>query len=120
MIVDNNEEQEDDGQIFNSVFKQIKPLAKSKPTSKIAQLWIKKELEMKKDNNTTEEINFARKNFMNLDSKRLTLKDSFDFSIETIGIYSNKTLLIKANEILINRINEFKEKFENKKVIINK
>ena len=48
VIVDNNEEQEDDGQIFNSVFKQIKPLAKSKPTSKIAQLWIKKELEMKR------------------------------------------------------------------------
>ena len=48
VIVDNNEEQEEDGQIFNSVFKQIKPLAKSKPTSKIAQLWIKKELEMKR------------------------------------------------------------------------
>ena len=48
VIVDNNEEQDDDGQIFNSVFKQIKPLAKSKPTSKIAQLWIKKELEMKR------------------------------------------------------------------------
>tara|TARA_Y100000816_G_C26095380_1_gene579548 strand:- start:314 stop:1423 length:1110 start_codon:yes stop_codon:yes gene_type:complete len=86
----------------------------------INKIWTKKELEMKKNNNTTEEINFARKNFMNLDSKRLTLKDSFDFSIETIGIYSNKTLLKKANEILINRINEFKEKFENKKVIINK
>ena len=36
---------------------------------------------MKKENATTEEIDFARKNFMNLDSKRLTLKNSFDFTI---------------------------------------
>ena len=38
---------ENDGMIFNSVFKQIKRLANKKPTSKIA-MWIASELKKKK------------------------------------------------------------------------
>ncbi len=86
----------------------------------INKVWTNKELKMKKENATTEEIDFARKNFMNLDSKRLTLKNSFDFTIETIGIYANKILFKKANEILIEKISSFKDKFEKKEVMINK
>ena len=48
VVVDNNDEQEDDGMIFNNVFKQIKRLANKKPTSKIAMAWIANELEKKK------------------------------------------------------------------------
>ena len=39
---------ENDGMIFNSVFKQIKRLANKKPTSKIAMAWIANELKKKK------------------------------------------------------------------------
>ena len=48
VVVDNNDEKEDDGMIFNNVFKQIKRLANKKPTSKIAMAWIANELEKKK------------------------------------------------------------------------
>ena len=48
VVVDNNDVKENDGMIFNSVFKQIKRLANKKPTSKIAMAWIANELEKKK------------------------------------------------------------------------
>ena len=48
VVVDNNDAKENDGMIFNSVFKQIKRLANKKPTSKIAMAWIANELEKKK------------------------------------------------------------------------
>ena len=49
VVVDNNDELENDGTVLNSVFKQIKPLAKKKATSKLAQAWIAKELEDKRN-----------------------------------------------------------------------
>ena len=48
VVVDNNDVKENDGMIFNSVFKQIKRLANKKPTSKIAMAWIANELKKKK------------------------------------------------------------------------
>ena len=48
VVVDNNDELENDGMVLNSVFKQIKPLANKKPTSKIAMAWIANEMEKKK------------------------------------------------------------------------
>ena len=53
VVVDNNDVKENDGMIFNSVFKQIKRLANKKPTSKVA-IWIANELEKKKGNNRTD------------------------------------------------------------------
>ena len=48
IVVDNNDELENDGMVLNSVFKQIKPIANKKPTSKIAMAWIANEMEKKK------------------------------------------------------------------------
>ena len=48
VVVDNNDPAENDGIVFNSVFKQIKGLANKKPTSKIAMAWIANELKKKK------------------------------------------------------------------------
>ena len=48
VVVDNNDPLKNDGQIFNSVFKQIKRLANKKPTSKVAMAWIANELKKKK------------------------------------------------------------------------
>ena len=48
MVVDNNDPLENDGMIFNSVFKQLKRLANKKPTSKVAMAWIANELKKKK------------------------------------------------------------------------
>ena len=48
VVVDNNDPLENDGMIFNSVFKQIKYLANKKVANPIAKMWIKSEMEKKK------------------------------------------------------------------------
>ena len=48
VVVDNNDPLENDGMIFNSVFKQIKRLANKKVVNPVAQMWIKSELDKKR------------------------------------------------------------------------
>ena len=45
VVVDNNDPLENDGMIFNSVFKQIKYLANKKVANPIAKMWIKSEMD---------------------------------------------------------------------------
>lgn len=70
---------------------------------------IKEELNKKKQNwkdmgYTAEEIEFESKNWMLLDALRIVKKDSFDFTIETIGIYNNQEIIQKACDIIIKRL----------------
>jgi DNA-directed RNA polymerase subunit L len=57
----------------------------------------------KDEGKTKEEIDFEAKNWKLLDGLRITKKDSFDFIIQTIGIYENVELVHKACEILIDK-----------------
>jgi len=68
---------------------------------KIEQEWALKESSIDKKK---EDVEFLKKDFMLLDAKRYFIPDSFDFTIESIGIYDNKTILIKAIEIIINKL----------------
>jgi DNA-directed RNA polymerase alpha subunit len=58
----------------------------------------------KDEGKTKEEIDFEAKNWRLLDGLRITRKDSFDFIIQTIGIYDNVELVHKACEILIDKL----------------
>lgn len=50
------------------------------------------------------EIEFEAKNWKLLEGKRIFLKDSFDFMIQTIGIHSNQELLVMACKIMMNKL----------------
>ena len=50
------------------------------------------------------EINFEAENWKLLEGKRIFKKDSFDFIIETIGIYTNDELTILACKILLDNL----------------
>jgi DNA-directed RNA polymerase subunit L len=52
-----------------------------------------------------EDADFEVKNWKLLDALRIVKQDSFDFAIQTIGIYENVELLQKACEILIDKMN---------------
>lgn len=69
--------------------------------SKLQQLKQKWKDEGKKE----AEIDFEAKNWKLLEGKRIFKKDSFDFVIQTIGIYTNAELLILACKILIDKLN---------------
>ena len=65
-----------------------------------------------------EEIEFEKKNWMLLDALRLTVPDSFEFIIESVGVFSFKQLLISACSILIGRLNELNDIIEGDKLSI--
>jgi len=58
--------------------------------------------EGKKEN----EIDFDSKNWKLLDGKRITKKDSFDFLVKTVGVYTNHELVDMACKILIERFDK--------------
>lgn len=52
---------------------------------------------------TKEDIDFQKRNFELLDIQRYYKEDSFDFIIQTIGVYDNKEIVKKACAILYNK-----------------
>jgi DNA-directed RNA polymerase subunit L len=67
------------------------------------------ELEKKRQNwkdagMSKEEIDFESKNWKLLDGLRITKKDSFDFIIQTIGVFTNQELVHKACDIVIEKL----------------
>jgi DNA-directed RNA polymerase subunit L len=72
----------------------------------------KKKQVWKEEGKKTEEIEFEAKNWKLLDAFRITLKDSFDFTLKTIGIYSNSELLDKASTIMLEKIKDLDQLLE--------
>ena len=78
--------------------------------------WEKKEKELKKNDIDASQIAVEKKNWALLNSQRYSIPNSFDFKIETIGVYSNKELVSKSCELLINNLKSLD--FESKNIII--
>jgi DNA-directed RNA polymerase alpha subunit len=63
----------------------------------------KKIQQWKNEGLSKESIEFEKKNWKLLDGLRITKPDSFEFTIETIGVFTNVELLNKATDIIINK-----------------
>ena len=74
----------------------------------------------KDEGKNEKEIKFEEKNWKLLDGLRVTKKDSFDFTIQTIGVYSNYELLNKACEILIGKLEDIDTLIEKDELTIDK
>ena len=72
-------------------------------TEKAVSVWDKLESKMRSDGETDSDIRFQKENFRILDSQRHFVANSFDFIIQTIGIYDNKDIIRKACAILQNK-----------------
>lgn len=70
----------------------------------IKEKWNELEKDLKEKKVNKEEIEKIKKDWMILDSKRYYIEDSYDFIIETIGIYSNFKIMDLACSILIQNI----------------
>jgi len=73
--------------------------------AKKRQLW-------KDDGKSEKEIDFESKNWKLLDGKRVCKKDSFDFTVKTIGIYSNNEIVDIACKIMVDRLKAIDEIIE--------
>lgn len=58
----------------------------------------------KTEGKTVKEVEFEATNWKLLEGKRIFKKDSFDFIIQTIGVYSNYELLDMSCKIMMNRL----------------
>jgi DNA-directed RNA polymerase subunit L len=82
---------------------------------------LKKKIQSWKDQGKNEkEIDFEAKNWKYLDGMRITKQDSYDFIVQTIGIYTNYELLDMACEIINKRLYQIDNLIETDKLIINK
>jgi DNA-directed RNA polymerase subunit L len=84
---------------------------------KIQDAWSAKEATLK-DIVSKEELEFVKKDWMLLDAKRLFIEDSFDFTIETIGIYSNYKLLELGISLIIKKLYVTLESLKNENDLI--
>ena len=46
--------------------------------------------------------------FYNHDAKRIFLKDSFDFTVESIGVFENSDICVKACDSLLSKLENIK------------
>ena len=51
--------------------------------------------------------NIKRKDFMNLDAERIYKHNSFDFKIQTLGVYQNRQIVRMACDIMISKLKRF-------------
>jgi DNA-directed RNA polymerase subunit L len=75
------------------------------------QLEIRKQ-KWKDEGKTKEEIVFEASNWMKLEGLRYVIRDSFDFVIESVGIYDNEQILIKACVVLLQKLETLKVMLE--------
>ena len=69
---------------------------------------------------TNDEIAFEKRNFELLDAQRYFVKDSFDYTIHSIGIYDNIEIIKKALVILQNKVVDFVQALIRNEIPINK
>ena len=78
--------------------------------AKVDEAWRIKEAELVKEGVAaigSDEMKAQRKNWALLDAQRQTMEDSFDFVIETVGVYTNADIVSKAAQIMINKCTKF-------------
>jgi DNA-directed RNA polymerase alpha subunit/DNA-directed RNA polymerase subunit L len=71
--------------------------------TKIMEAWETQESKLKSEGSSQTDIEFQKKNFYLLDAQRQFIPDSFDFVLQTIGVYENKDLVKKGCAVLQNK-----------------
>jgi DNA-directed RNA polymerase alpha subunit len=66
----------------------------------------RKKQSWKDEGKSHEEIEFEAENWKLLDGMRITKRDSFDFIVQSVGVYSDNEIVDKACEILIEKLDE--------------
>jgi len=83
------------------------------------QLEIRKQ-KWKDEGKKENEIKFEASNWKLLEGMRYVIKNSFDFVIESIGIYSNEKIIIESCKILIKKLEELKHLTESDELKIKR
>lgn len=90
----------------------------SPDAAKANEVWSEKEAAMKKSDISGEEIEFEKKNWFLLESKRYYHENSYDFTIESVGVFENIEIVIKACHIMISKCEKLLDDLQHGKVTI--
>ena len=106
----------------NGMYNVVSTCAYQNTPDKIEQnsQWQEVENELEEKGYEKQDIDYFKKNWYLLKGKRFYLNDSFDFKIETIGVYSNLEIIHLACDSIIKRLNKIYEVSENQKLIMDK
>jgi DNA-directed RNA polymerase subunit L len=85
---------------------------------KANQAWAEKEKAFKKEKMSEEDIEFEKKNWFILEAKRFYVENSYDFVIESVGVFDNMEILTKACDIMIKKCESFMYDLEHGNVVI--
>jgi DNA-directed RNA polymerase subunit L/DNA-directed RNA polymerase alpha subunit len=96
----------------NSMFNVLSTCAygNTQDIIKVNEAWDKLEANYNSENLTKEEIQFHKTNWLAVDAKRITEKNSYDFKIKSIGVFTNKYIMTTACKIIIQKVTQLKEK----------
>jgi len=86
---------------------------------KVNIVWEEQENVLKSQGLTENEIDFQKRNFYLLDAQRHFVEDSFDFIVQTIGVFDNRELVKKACVVLQNKLVELVQSLDSDTVPIN-
>lgn len=73
----------------------------------------KKKQIWKDEGKSDHEIEYEKKNWLLLDSKRIVIPNSFDFIIQSVGVFDNEEILSKALNVLIQKLRLILTQIEN-------
>jgi DNA-directed RNA polymerase subunit L len=76
-------------------------------TVKATDIWNDKKKELVKSGMSEEDIDNEKKNWFLLEAKRNIIPDSFDFTVESVGVFSNFSIIHKACDIMIQKCKKF-------------
>jgi DNA-directed RNA polymerase subunit L len=76
---------------------------------KVAALWEEQETKLRLADTPKEDIAFQKKNYYLLDAQRHFVENSFDFKIQSVGVFENVELVKKACMVLQNKIVDIRD-----------
>ena len=76
--------------------------------------------ELEENGVSANKIEYQRKNWYTLQAKRYFIKDSFDFRLQSIGVYKNIEILHMACDNIIQRLDQISQKCDSQSLQLNK
>ena len=82
--------------------------------------WQQAEQELEEKGYSKEDIDYFESNWKLLRGKRFFVKDSFDFKLESVGVYTNLELVHLAIDVIVKKLNYINTICQNDKLIMEK
>ena len=78
--------------------------------------WQEIEEALEKKGLSSSEITYARQNWYTMEAKRYFKPDSFDFKVESVGVFTNMEIIHKACDKIVSRLNALAQKCDEESV----